>query len=184
MNRIRSRSIRQAVLVAATSLALVACAGGPATGGASGTPTPVRTTGTATGAVPPSAPASSSRLPTFSGNATVLIEIDGTPHELTGGRCDIQELPADLGGGWVFALNLGTPSTAPGGPDYIGIVFDISDGTAPDGRYEGVLATATVDGFGFNIGDNVVNVRNGGTEGDLTGETRPDNKPVRAAFSC
>ena len=182
MNTIRSRSITQAILLAAASLAIAACAGAPAGSGPASPTTPVRAT--STGAAPPSVPSSSSRLPTFSGSATVLIEIDGTPHELTGGRCDIAEMPADMGGGWVFALNLGTPSTTPDGPDYVGIVIDIPDGTAPDGRYEGVLATATVDGFGFNIGENVLNIRNGGTEGDLTGETRPDNKPVRAAFSC
>ena len=163
-------------------LLVLGCGGAASSSSSALDPTasPSRTAGGSTAA--PSRPAGN--LPNFSGSAVVLIEIDGTRYELADGRCDVVEYPADMGGGWAFALNLGTPSTQPDGPDYVGLLLDLPDANAPDGEYTDVLLTATVDGFGFNVGEAVVTLRDGGHTGSFTGETRPDNKPVRGTFSC
>jgi hypothetical protein len=186
VNTVTATARRWTLLLVAivACLAIVAACGAQAPGG-SRAPGPA-TSGSAGGPTSGSVPGSSPRagVPVFTGSATVLMEIDGTAHELTGGRCDLQEYPEDMGGGWAFAINLGTPSFEDGGPDYVGIVVDVADAAAPDGEYTDVLATASVDGVGFNIGEAVLTIRDGGTAGSLTGETRPDNKPVRATFSC
>lgn len=107
---------------------------------------------------------------------------------MTGGRCDNNlEMPADFGGGTGWALNLGTPSTSPDGPDYIGILVTVESGASvPDGEYSDgeALATINAGGASFNVGDLVLVLEGGGTRGSFTGRSRPGDEPIRGAFAC
>lgn len=145
-----------------------------------------RTTGAATpdpATAPPATPRTGGSLPTFTGSAKVTLDVAGTVHTLEGGRCDTQELPPDFGGGWVFAINIGTASMDPNGPDYFGVTVSVP-GPDPDGTYdEDIIATATVAGAGFNVSDAQLTIRDDGQRGDFTGQAR-DVGPVRGAFEC
>lgn len=108
---------------------------------------------------------------------------DAQPTELTGGRCENQEAPPELGGGATWALSVGTSGAA----DYIGIVITVPDvASVPDGEYdrENALATFNRAGAPFNVGDFVITLEAGGTKGSFTGDSRPGNEPIEATFSC
>ena len=166
-------------------LAIVAVAMGCSTGSpAASNQAPAPASGAASPASVAASPASQDNPvpPGFSAVVEMAIG-DAEPTKLTGGRCENQEAPAELGGGASWALSVGTSGAA----DYIGIVITVPDVTSvPDGEYdrENALATFNRAGASFNIGDFVITLEAGGTKGAFTGDSRPGNEPIQATFSC
>jgi hypothetical protein len=181
--------VSTSLVVAAVAAVMVACgpaASAPGGSGSGGSGSGSGGSGSGGSGASPTAPvataAASGRFPTFTGSAKVTLDVAGTVHTLEGGRCDLQELPADFGGGWAFGINIGTPSTDQSGPDYFGLVVDVP-GADPDGTYADVLATATVGGSGFNIGSVELTIQDDGRRGEFTGQSHGIG-PVQGVFEC
>jgi hypothetical protein len=119
----------------------------------------------------------------FSGDARVTLTYAGTSKTFEGGECDLAMYPEGFGEGWYFAINIGTPSADPTGPDYFGILTDVADDGNPDGTWTDAIITVNQPSGGFNVGSPELTIREGGASGEFNG-TAYEIGPVEGEFTC
>jgi hypothetical protein len=164
----------------------VACGSGASQGSASPSGAGGRTPEPGATSTPGATPATATGAP---GVAQATVKIGDAEHVISGGTCGAYEFPPDFGGGYGFSLNIGRMNFEDGGPDYLGVLIDVPGmGDAADGTYESTWNNATgtlVAGSTYTrLGDIVLTVANGATEGTLTSVVRDEGTPVEIAFTC